>query len=46
LIPQKEKRTTSRRDTGGRREDEIFVVSFMFVVFLKKTLCGLGVLCG
>jgi len=45
-IPQKEKRPTNRRDPGERREDEIFNKWFMFIVFRKKPLCGLCVLCG
>jgi len=46
LISPKEKRTTNRRDPGERREDEIFNKWLMFLVFSKKTLCGLCVLCG
>jgi len=46
LDSQKEKRATNRRDTGGRREDEIGIQSFLFLVFGKKRLCGLCVLCG
>jgi hypothetical protein len=46
LISQKEKRTTNRRDTGARREDEIYIKWFLVFVFWKKTLCGLCVLCG
>jgi hypothetical protein len=45
-ISQKEKRTTNRRDRGGRREGEIGIQSCPFFVFWKKTLCGLCVLCG
>jgi hypothetical protein len=43
---QKEKRTINRGDTGGRREEEIGMQSFLFLVFWKKRLCGLCVLCG
>ena len=46
LIFPKEKRTTNRRDPGGRRKDEIFNKWFIFLVFNKKTLCGLCALCG
>jgi hypothetical protein len=41
-----EQRGTNRRGPGGRREDEKFVSWFMFLVFLKKKLRGLCVLCG
>jgi hypothetical protein len=43
FFPKKEKGTTNRREPGGRREDEISIKGFMFLVFLKKMLC---LLCG
>jgi hypothetical protein len=46
LFPQNEKITTNRREPGGRREDEIFIRSFVFLAFRKKNLCGLCVLSG
>jgi hypothetical protein len=39
-------RIPNRRDPGGRREVEFFIRGFMFLVFWKKILCGLSVLCG
>jgi hypothetical protein len=45
LFP-KGKMTTNRRDPGGRRGDKGFIKRLMFLVFWKKTLCGLCVLCG
>jgi hypothetical protein len=46
FIPQNEKMTTNRRETGERREDEMFIRSFVFLAFRKKNLCGLCVLSG
>jgi hypothetical protein len=46
LIPQREKRTIRRGEPRGRREDETFIKLVLFLAFLKKTLCGLRVLCG
>jgi len=45
-ILQKEKRTTNRREPGGRGGDERSIKGFMVLVFWKKTLCGLCALCG
>jgi hypothetical protein len=46
LIPQNERIATNRRDPGGRREVEIYIISFVFLVFRKKNPCGLCVLSG
>jgi hypothetical protein len=46
LDSQKEKRTTNRRNPGGRRGDKRSIKRFISLVFWKKTLCGLCVLCG
>jgi hypothetical protein len=46
FIPQYGKITTNRRGAGGRRENEIFIKSFVFLAFRKKNLCGLCVLSG
>jgi hypothetical protein len=46
FIPQNEKMATNRREPGGRREDEMFIRSFVFLAFRKKNLCGLCVLSG
>jgi hypothetical protein len=46
FIPRKENITTHRRDEGGRRENETTKIRFMFLVFWKKILCDLCVLCG
>ena len=42
----KGKRTTNRREPGGRRGDKISTKWFVFLAFGKKKLCGLCVLCG
>jgi hypothetical protein len=45
-IPQNGKITTNRKEPGGRREDEIFIKSIVFLAFRKKNLCDLCVLSG
>jgi hypothetical protein len=46
LDSQKDKRTTNRRDPGGRRGEKRSIKRFTFLVFCNKKLCGLCVLCG